>query len=297
MPKPRSRGVNPLFIHLGSGAGFFSGMGIVALAIGLAFALPNRWMLAGCDIAVAVGMLLVALSSTPLPPYVLPVWFVVTLVAIVALHVRSTSMRTRAMFAGPALASCVIASAIELPHHITPDPPAGPFNRLYVFGDSITAGIGREDGPRWPSIVQRDTGVTVVDLAISGARVDDMTRVAGRTKLGDGLVLIEIGGNDMFRRTDVGSYEQELDELLTRVTGPGRAVAMFELPLMPFHAEMARVQRRVSAKHGIMLIPKRYFASVFAGADATVDGLHLSGRGHQRMAQIVERVVGKSLKP
>ena len=289
--------MNPLFIHLGSGAGFFSGMGIVALAVCLAYVLPNRWMLAGCDIAVAAGMLLVALSSTPLPPYVLPAWGVVTFIALIVLHFRSISFRMRALFAGPAIALSVIAAAIELPHHVTPDPPAGPFNRLYIFGDSITAGIGREDGPRWPAIVQRDTGVTVVDLAIPGARVNDMVRVAGRTKRGDGLVLIEIGGNDMFRRTDVAAFEQELDELLTRVTGPGRAVAMFELPLVPFHAEMARAQRRVATKHGIMLIPKRYFASVFAGADATVDGLHLSGRGHQRMAQIVEQVIGKSLKP
>ena len=287
--------MNPLFIHLGSGAGFVSGMVLVALATCLAYALPNRWMLAGCDIAVAVGMMLVALSSTPLPAYVLPMWGIVTFMALVTLHFRSMSFRARAIVAVPAIALCVLAVAIELPHHLTPDPPAGPFKRLYVFGDSITAGVGREDGPRWPTLVERDTGVKVVDLAIPGARVDDMTRVAGRTTLGDGLVLIEIGGNDMLRRTDVQSFEQSLDELLQRVKGPGRGVAMFELPLVPFHGEMARAQRRVAAKHQIMLIPKRYFASVFAGADATVDGLHLSGRGHQRMARTVQQVVGKSL--
>jgi len=287
--------MNPLFIHLGSGAGFFSGMGLVALAICLAYALPNRWMFAGCDIAAVVGMMLVGLSSTPLPAYVLPMWGIVTFVALVTLHFRAMSFRTRAIVAAPAIALCALSVAIELPHHFTPDPPAGQFKRLYVFGDSITAGVGREDGPRWPTLVERDTGVKVVDLAIPGARVDDMVRVAGRTTLTDGLVLIEIGGNDMFRRTDVASYEQNLDELLQRVRGPGRAVAMFELPLVPFHAEMARAQRRVAAKHEIMLIPKRYFASVFAGADATVDGLHLSGRGHQRMARIVEDVLGESL--
>ena len=289
--------MNPLFIHLGSGAGFFSGMGIVALAICLAYALPNRWMLAGCDIAVAAGMMLVGLSSTPLPGYLLPVWGAVTFVALVALHFRAMSFRRRGIVAAPAIALCALSVSIELPHHFTPDPPAGMFKRLYVFGDSITAGVGRDDGPRWPTLVERDMGVKVVDLAIPGARVDDMVRVAGRTRLGDGLVLIEIGGNDMFRRTDVASYEQNLDELLQRVTGPGRGVAMFELPLVPFHGEMARAQRRVAAKHQIMLIPKRYFASVFAGADATVDGLHLSGRGHERMARIVGDVLGKSLGP
>ena len=38
-------------------------------------------------------------------------------------------------------------------------------------------------------------------------------------------MLIEIGGNDMFWRTDVASYEENLDELLQRVKGPGGAVA------------------------------------------------------------------------
>lgn len=289
--------MNPLFIHLGSGAGFFSGMGVVAVAICLAYALPNRWTLAGCDIAAAAGMLLVGLSSTPLPPFVLPAWFVATVAALIALHVRWLTVRTRALFVASAILLCVLAVALEAPHHVTPDPPAGPFDRLYIFGDSITAGIGREDGPRWPVLVQRNTGIEVVDLSIPGARVNDMTRVAGQTKLDDGLVLVEIGGNDMFRRSSVDGFERDLDELLARVKGPGRAVAMFELPLVPFHAELARAQRRVARKHEVMLIPKRHFASVFAGADATVDGLHLSGRGHQRMAEIVERVLGASLGP
>jgi acyl-CoA thioesterase I len=289
--------MNPLFIHLGSGAGFFSGMGVVALAICLAYVLPNRWMLAGCDVAAAAGMLLVGLSSTPLPPFLLPMWSVAVITALIAMHVRSSLLRTRTCFAAPALFLCLIAAAIEAPHHLTPDPPSGAFHCLYVFGDSITAGVGREDGPRWPVLFKRDTGVDVVDLAVSGARVNDMTRVAGRTKLADGLVLLEIGGNDMFRRTSVEEFESDLDELLKRVEGPGRAVAMFELPLVPFHAEMGRAQRRVAAKHDIMLIPKRYFASLFAGADATVDGLHLSGSGHQRMAQMVERLLGASLRP
>jgi len=289
--------VSPILIHLGSGAGFFSGMGIVALAVCLAYGLPNRWMLAGCDILVVVGMLLVGLSSTPVPAGVLPAWCVATVTAAIALHFRSVSPRARAVLAAPAILLCVSAALLEMPHHFTPDPPNGPFKRLYVLGDSITAGVGREDGPRWPKVVQQDTGVEVVDLAIPGARVNDMSRVAARTKLGDGLVLIEIGGNDMLRRASVKDFARELDDLLTTVQGPGRAVVMFELPLLPFHAEFGRAQRRVATKHEVTLIPKRYFASVFAGADATVDGLHLSGRGHQHMAQVVERVLGSSLKP
>jgi acyl-CoA thioesterase-1 len=289
--------MNPILIHLGSGAGFFSGMGIVALAVCLMYVLPNRWMLAGCDILVVVGMLLVGLSSTPVPAGLLPVWCVATAAAVIVLHFRSIAPRTRAVLAAPPIVLCLLAAGIELPHHFTPSSPAGSFKRLYVLGDSITAGIGREDGSRWPAIVQHDTGAEVVDLAMSGARVNDMTRVAARSKLGDGLVLIEIGGNDVFRRASVEEFARDLDDLLTQAEGPGRSIVMLELPLIPFHAEIGRVQRRVAKQHRVTLIPKRYFASVFAGADATIDGLHLSTHGHQHMAQVIEQVLGNCLKP
>ena len=78
-------------------------MALVAVAVALALVVPNRWMLAGCDIAVAVGMLLVGLSSTPAPPMLLPLWFVATLTAIVAMHFGAASLRVRAMLAAPAV--------------------------------------------------------------------------------------------------------------------------------------------------------------------------------------------------
>src|SRR5688572_28713497 len=93
VPGEGVRAMNPILIHVGSGGGFFSGMGIVALAVCLAYLLPNRWMLAGCDVAAAAGMLLVGLSSTPTPPMVLPLWCIVTLLALAALHVRGIAPR------------------------------------------------------------------------------------------------------------------------------------------------------------------------------------------------------------
>lgn len=62
---------------------------------------------------------------------------------------------------------------------------------------------------------------------------------------------------------------------------------MFELPLPPFCNEFGRVQRRLAAKHGVTLIPKRVFATVLAGEEATLDSIHLSRAGHERMAEVV----------
>jgi hypothetical protein len=65
---------------------------------------------------------------------------------------------------------------------------------------------------------------------------------------------------------------------------------MFELPLLPNYIAYGQIQRRISRKYGVFLIPKRYFAGVLSGAAATTDGLHLSQIGTRRMATIVSQV-------
>jgi acyl-CoA thioesterase I len=72
---------------------------------------------------------------------------------------------------------------------------------------------------------------------------------------------------------------------------------MFELPLIPDRIAYGQIQRRLAAKYGIHLIPKRYFVRVITGAEATSDGLHLSKTGAQRMAHLVAQVLSEVLKP
>ena len=62
---------------------------------------------------------------------------------------------------------------------------------------------------------------------------------------------------------------------------------MFELPLPPFCNDYGRVQRLLAAKYGVLLIPKRLLMAVLREEDSTVDSIHLTRRGHQRMANIV----------
>ena len=47
-------------------------------------------------------------------------------------------------------------------------------------------------------------------------------------------------------------------------------------------------------KYNITLIPKYRFAAVFAGADSTVDGLHLANKGHRKMAKMILEYLKKT---
>ena len=113
---------------------------------------------------------------------------------------------------------------------------------------------------------------------------------------GDHLVLIEIGGNDLLMGVSSDEYGKALDALLSKVATPNRTVLMFELPLLPNKIAFGQIQRGLSAKYRVALIPKRYFAQVIGDADATTDGLHLSASGARRMAALVAQVLSPLLK-
>lgn len=62
---------------------------------------------------------------------------------------------------------------------------------------------------------------------------------------------------------------------------------MLELPIIPGKWAYGAQQRRVAARHGALLVPKRLLAGVVLTQENTTDGLHLSATGHERMAQLL----------
>jgi acyl-CoA thioesterase-1 len=128
-----------------------------------------------------------------------------------------------------------------------------------------------------------------------GATVSSALRKAQQVAIPDGIVLVEIGGNDLLGSTTVDDFRRDLEALLAHLTGPDRQIIMFELPLPPFCNGYGRVQRRLAAKHDVALIPKRVFLRVLAADNATLDSIHLSQHGHELMADSVWQVLQHGL--
>ena len=89
----------------------------------------------------------------------------------------------------------------------------------------------------------------------------------------------------------LAGYEHHLRRLLDAVRAPGRTVVMLGIPLPPFASEYGRIQRALAEDAGVALIPKRHFARILAGPDATIDGLHFTDSGHQEMARTVAQLI------
>lgn len=101
------------------------------------------------------------------------------------------------------------------------------------------------------------------------------------------LVIVEIGGNDLLGNTDSHTFYFELDKLLRKLKSQDDQIVMFELPLLPFWNAFGHDQRILAKKYDVTLIPKRYLVKVFASKGDTLDGLHLSQKGHNELAKSI----------
>jgi acyl-CoA thioesterase I len=288
--------VNSLLVyHIGSGHAFFSGIALIQLA-GLSAFLRRGRRLAVCRMASAcAGAILVAVSSTPLPAWFYAIAGAVTLAwfALEAL-IRSKHRRLSLGFRNAMLATWWLGIALELPFHLMHAIPLLQRPPVFLVGDSLSAGIGG-DIETWPKRLARSHHVVFHDLSRSGADTATAMRQAEQVNGSTSLVLVEIGGNDVLRATRPDAFEQALDVLLAKLRDRGRTIIMFELPLPPFHNRYGDTQRRLAARHGVLLIPKRVLIGVMTSEGATLDTIHLSDRGHALMAETVWDIIGRAM--
>lgn len=284
--------MNGLVYHIVSGQVLFTGVALLILAA--AASTSSRPLQRVAGLAFLLGIIGVAISSTALPHWCYGLAVLATLVWIASRYIRPWRRWATYAFG----AAWLVVAACELPYHVTPSLRLASHRTLTVIGDSVTAGVGGDErSETWPSILARVHHVQVQDLSHMGETAASAFKRAQAESIEGSIVLIEIGGNDILGTTSSAQFAQDLDALLSHVSAPERQVLMFELPLPPFYHEFGRIQRSAAATHGILLVPKRVFLSVIAGSDSTLDTIHLSQQGHDRMAAAIWQLVGEAFPP
>jgi len=285
---------NPVLLSFGDGTAFFAGVMTVVATLLLLLRFQTRWA-ATLLIAVALIGIAVAIgSATPLPVWVYAFWLCVVTVTLVLCMWRPGS-KTRLASAGVLLVTSIGMCMAEIPHHLFPRLSVDPDETIYVVGDSLSAGLDEDRMGRpcpklrcWPEVLGDITQLAVVNLARPGAKVHNALAQAELAKKTNAVVILEIGGNDLF--SDVAIFRQQLDTLVSSLRGH-RAILMLELPLFPFQNALGQAQREVAAKHGAILIPKRCHTAIWGSSGGTLDDLHFSQEGHNLMARMVAEVL------
>jgi len=290
--------VNALVVyHIASGQAFFSGIALIQLAALSAFHTGGRWPALCRTVSAWAGLILVAVSATPLFGWFYCIAGAVTL-AWIGLEgsTKTTHRRSRLALRYAVLAIWWLGIALELPFHRMPAMPGMDNPPLFVVGDSLSAGTGGES-ETWPKLLSRRHHVVVHDLSRPGADVTTAVQQAEQVTGSTSLVLLEIGGNDVLSATTPEAFERGLDVLLAKLRDGGRIIILLELPLPPFYNRYGAAQRRLAKHHGVLLVPKRVLMEVLTSEGATLDTIHLSRRGHALMAETIWRVIRQAFVP
>jgi acyl-CoA thioesterase I len=286
----------PFIIYFfGSGLAFYVGVGLILFGV-LLTTLRRRPKLSRLGpLAAIVGVVLVTFSAAPLPYWYFATAGFVTLVWLFTERPpRNISHFPLCILRIIVVTFWLVGVVMDGQYQLTPTVTATGRPAIWIIGDSVTAGLGNSKTETWPRILARTHDIVIHDHSQAGATVATALRNLPNEPLGDGIVLLEIGGNDLLGSTTAADFEDQLDRLLTAVCQPHRTVLMFELPLPPFCNRFGMAQRRLAAEHGVLLIPKRLFVEVLTAEDTTLDGVHLSQRGHEAMAEMVWGVVAEA---
>ncbi len=285
--------MNPLLLSVADGTIFFVGMLVVVLFGLLLLKFHSHRVRPVLTVFFVLGVILVIISSTPISIWLYALWGTSALTCLALLNLKKPTQKLRiAAWAISAMASLVLVG-IEIPYLIRPTITADSSSKVFVIGDSLSAGMGTKH-VCWPEVLDKNASYRVFNLAKAGGTVSS---AFGQAKQIDNsvksIVVIEIGGNDLLGGTPSMDYWKYLDKLVSQITANGHQVLIMELPLYPFANVYGQAQREVAIKYKAALLPKRFFARVLATENGTLDGLHLSQEGHNAMASIVGQVIQK----
>lgn len=273
--------------HLFSGHAWFTA-GAVVLAVALvdlsrAFVRHPR-VASAARVAGLIACAAAALSGTPAPLW-LAIAAIVPLGVMLFVTIGSPGDAIRRTVAGATLLVAGAAIAAEVPYHFTASTPQRSSRPIVVIGDSLSSG-GFGEGAPWPAILatsRRVTNASQPSENVSLALRDVVSLL--REATADTIVVLEIGGNDMLDRKPAAEFERDLHALVREAAG--RTVVMLELPVMPGMWRFGAAQRRVAQAAGVVLVPKRVLARVLTRPSNTVDGIHLTQRGHDELARAI----------
>jgi acyl-CoA thioesterase-1 len=239
------------------------------------------WHRAAGRVLVTVGLILALLSAVPIHPAIYGLLFVTTAVWLVIPR-RVTTLAVLGLVASAALGSLIATQPWGA--RLSPKSP------VFVLGDSISAGLNLSNEGTWPRLLSAKLNVGVTNLAHPGATLASGSAQAKALPPGAGIVLVELGGNDLLGDATPAQFERDLRSLLSRLATGDRRVLMFELPLLPFQNRFGRIQRDVCSQYGVTLLPRSVLAGAIALPGHSIDGLHLSPRGHLWLCERVSKL-------
>lgn len=175
--------------------------------------------------------------------------------------------------------------------------------QIVGFGDSLMAGYGLQPGEGFTEKLQAALNAEGHDVIVANAGVSGDTSSGGLSRLdwsvpdGTGLVLLELGANDMLRGIDPALTRANLDSMLTRLADRKIPVLLIGMRAAPnlgpdYQKAFDAIFPGLAAKFDVPLYP--FFLEGVAADPSHLlnDGMHPNAAGIDRMVAAIAPQIG-----
>ena len=183
---------------------------------------------------------------------------------------------------------------------------AKPF-RIVGFGDSLMAGYqlgpGQSFTDQLQAALRKDHfDVTVANAGVSGDTTSDgLARLAWSVPDGTGMVLLELGSNDMLRGIDPAITKKNLDEMIRKLQSRKIGIVLIGMLAAPnlgtaYTSAFDAIYPALAKQYGIPLYP--FFLAGVAGHPGLqlTDGMHPTAEGVAVMVEAALPTIEKAIR-
>ena len=157
---------------------------------------------------------------------------------------------------------------------------------VLCFGDSLTSGVGAEQGRTYPDELARLTGLTVhssgVPGEVSSRGLARLPRVLEQVR--PALVILCHGGNDMLRGLPASATEANLRAMVDLARARGAQVLLVGVPQPSLRLARSEIYASVAQDTRAPLLDD-VLADILSDPALKADPIHPNSRGYARLAE------------
>lgn len=165
---------------------------------------------------------------------------------------------------------------------------------IVAFGDSLTQGVGANEGETYPELLARMIGKPVINAGVGGNTIFDGERRLERDVLSrkPGIVIVLLGGNDILQRKDMKTSFESLERIVRRIQENGALVALVGIKVITPFGGVGGQYHDLARRTGCVYVGD-ILNGIFLDRSLMSDQIHPNSKGYAIMA---ERIA-KGLRP
>ena len=172
---------------------------------------------------------------------------------------------------------------------LKPETKQKEITKIVAFGDSITYGYGAKPDHSYPSILQKLSGIDVVNAGRNGETTAEGLKrlpVILKRHKPDLLILCE-GGNDFLQGVDEVQIKENLRTMIQEAKGEGVEVVLIAVPrLTLFGLDDAPLYEELAEEENVLLIDD-LLEEILSTPSLKSDRIHPNEKGYERLAKEV----------